>query len=70
MAKNLLGSGSKNKSKMTPKAGARGVALTDNTLSPAMRGTPEAVAARTYEAVKGKKLHDQLKKNKSSGLNP
>lgn len=69
MAKKLLGSGSSTKSKLSPK-GMGGVALTEQNLSPAYRGTPEAVAAREYEAVKGKKLHDQLKKNKSSGLKP
>jgi hypothetical protein len=68
MAKKLLGSGSSKKSN-SPK-GMGGRSLTEQNASPAYRGTPEAVAAREYEAVKGKRLHDQLKKNKSSGLKP
>ena len=67
MGKKLLGSGSSTKSKTSPK-GMGGRALTEQGLNPAKRGTPEAVAAREYEAVKGKKLSDQLKKNKSAGI--
>jgi hypothetical protein len=47
------------------KGGMPNRALTQQELSPSKRGTPEEVAARDYEAVKGKKLHDQLKKSQS-----
>ena len=49
----------------TVKGGMPNRALTQQALSPSKRGTPEEVAARDYEAIKGKALHDQLKKNKS-----
>jgi len=45
--------------------GGLGAAKEDAGLSPASRGRVHDVAARIYEATKGKALHDQLKKNKS-----
>lgn len=57
------------KSSNSPK-GMGGRSLTQQGNSPNKRGTPEEVAARDYEAIKGRKLHDELQKSKSTGLNP
>ena len=63
MAKKLLGSGSSKQSN-SPK-GMGGVSLLDDNLSPAYRGDEQTVVTRESVALAGKRLHDQLKKNKS-----